>query len=36
MNGRVDALTMANNGAERIMDSFRKDNTVLKVVVSSF
>ena len=36
MNGRVDALTMANNGAERIMDSFRKENTVWKVVVSSF
>lgn len=36
MNGRVDALTMANTGAERIMDSLRKDNTALKVVVIFF
>jgi hypothetical protein len=33
MNGRVDALTMANNGAERIMDAFRTENAALKVFV---
>jgi hypothetical protein len=33
MNGRVDALTIANNGAERIMDAFRTENAALKVFI---